>query len=125
MPARQCPETATVTVAQAYGRTMSQLSTQLKRNQQFVDFTIPQGNVKFLAKDGTIKQHKPASNYVFGGPRLIVSERTVSRVTFTPTGVIAVPANGQPYLTDEGGIAYGTRGMTDEYPIMSMSSTPA
>jgi hypothetical protein len=81
--------------------------------------------VKFLAKDGTIKTHSPSSNYVFGGPRLIVGERTVGRVTFTPTGRVAVPTNGQPYLNDDGGISYGTRGMTDEYPIMTMTTSAA
>src|SRR5579871_989027 len=114
MPARQCPETATVTVAQAYGRTMSQLSTQLKRGQQFVDFTIPTGNVTFLAKDGTVKKHDPKSNYKFGGPRLIIAERKQQAVTFVPIGY-GVPQFGQPYMSENNTIEYGTTRMTEEY----------
>lgn len=126
MPVRSIPESVPVTVAQVYGRSMSQLSTQLGRRQQFSDFALV-GNtaVTFLALDGTVKRHNPSSAHKFGGPRLIITERVQQRVVFNPTGQVARPTFGQPYLNDDGGISYGTRGMTDSYPTMTMSTENA
>lgn len=119
MPTRQCPESTTVTVAQAYGRTLSQLSTQLKRGQQFTDFAIPTGKVMFLAKDGTVKTHNPSKNYVFGGPRLIITERKPQTVVFVPIGE-GIPTVGQPYFDDNNQVQYGIRGMRDSYTLLRM-----
>lgn len=117
--------TLQVSVADIYGRPVESLGTQLGRRQQFSDFRMVRGREQFLKLDGTVTTHDPDSTYRFGGPRLIVAERSIRRYTFTETGREAIPTAGQWYMNDDGVIAQAQPGATYAQPYIIMERTEA
>lgn len=91
-----------VTVMNVYGMDVDALAPKLTGRQQFVDFrTNVNVGEMFLALDGTIKTHKKATHQ-FGGPRLIVEDRKRRIVTYTETGEIRTPREGECWMDDNG-----------------------
>jgi hypothetical protein len=81
-----------------YRMSQDELAGKLAGRQEFVGFEIPSGPVQFLALDGSIKTHNPASTHRFGGPRLIVSERRLRRIVYTETGEVRLAGADEFYL---------------------------
>lgn len=117
--------TVAISVSDVYGRPMEALGAHLGRRQQFTEFRVikrDEENVTFLGLNGQIIKHQandPLRRH--GGPRLVVTTRPGKKFEYVDAGVDAIPAFGQPYLTNDGTLAFGTEGMTEKFPIMSMT----
>lgn len=96
--------TRPVTVQDVYGETLAQLEGRLTGRMEYMDFAIPVGPVRFLALNGEVKTHDPASTHKFGGPRLIIEERRIRRIIFTETGTMRVATANDHWVAEDGSI---------------------
>lgn len=111
--------TRSVAVQDVYGETLAALEGKLTGRQEYVDFAVPVGPVQFLALDGTVKTHNPASTHKFGGPRLIIEDRRIRRIVFTETGTMRPAAAGEAWVSEDGTI----NTFTTTQPVMIATRT--
>ena len=120
--------TVSVAIPDIYeGQTLEQLQTRLTARTRFVAFRFVNGREKFLASDGTIKTHDPASRYRFGGPRLIIGDVPREAVTFTELDEAPrVPRAGEWYIGPDGNYyqASATATFSQPYQIVARTVAP-